>query len=352
VRWLRLTTLSITVAVITVMATGCASASKNVTSQTAAATKSPGTSSSSPAVLASPSAPVGQPTAVALSVPSADVVWALVDGSLLYRSTDRGATWQQRPVPPGNFPHGEVSFIDDHQGWLATGGVPETQCNGAGTVIWHTTDAGNSWREVTSVDWEHLGGGGIGYRQCKEGLSFIDPMQGYLDAWDPNSRPTIYRTADGGHTWNGSTLPDPPGFVTWGAGDALTAGLAKRFGTTLLLPASGMQPNASTEMGYIFRSIDGGATWTSIAATGNGIDNVTLVTASRWLKISNDRSALETIDAGRTWHPFSSDYQVVADGPSRFVFGDPQIGYGTAPGAISRTVDGGLHWTEIKLPGA
>jgi glycosyltransferase involved in cell wall biosynthesis len=64
---------------------------------------------------------------------------------------------------------------------------------------------------VASVDWQHQVLGGIGYGQWKEGLSFVDAMHGFLGAWDPNHRPTIYATADGGFTWASSTLPDPPG---------------------------------------------------------------------------------------------------------------------------------------------
>jgi photosystem II stability/assembly factor-like uncharacterized protein len=260
--------------------------------------------------------------------------------------------WQQRPIPPGNFPRAEISFIDDRQGWLTTGGVPETQCNGAGTAVWHTSDAGTTWQQVASVDWQHQVPGGIGYRQCKEGLSFVDAMHGLLGASDPNSRPTIYRTADGGHTWAPSTLPNPPGFVTLGAGDALTPGLAKGFGKTLLLPAWGMQPGAQVETEYIFRSVDGGATWTYIAIGGQGINNVTFVTESRWLKLPNSGNGFETTDAGKTWHSYPSDYQSAAGVASVFAFGDGLVGYGTVRGGIRRTVDGGLHWTWIKTPGA
>jgi photosystem II stability/assembly factor-like uncharacterized protein len=299
-----------------------------------------------PGILLRPSTPISLPAEASVNAPSSNVVWVLIQG-LLFRSTDRGNTWQQRPIPPGNFPRPEISFIDDQQGWLATGGVPETQCNGAGTTVWHTSDGGSTWEQVASV-----GPGAIAYRQCKGGLSFVDAMHGLLGASDPNSRPTIYRTSDGGHAWAPSTLPDPPGFITLGAGDTLSPGLAKGFGKTLLIPAWGMQPGAQMESEYIFRSMDGGATWSFLATGGQGINNVTFVTESRWLKISNDGSALETTDSGKTWHSYPSDYQDAAGVPSVFAFGDPLVGYGTVRGGIRRTVDGGVHWTLIKTPGA
>ncbi len=345
---------AITVALIAVLASGCGStlAQTPVSTQTPTATPPSATPGSPvPGILVQPSPPIPLPAEAALSPPSSTVVWVLVERSYLYRSLDRGNSWQQRPIPPGNFPNPEISFIDDQQGWFATGGVPETQCNGAGTVVWHTADGGNTWQQVASVDWQHQAAGGIGYGQCKEGLSFVDAMHGFLGAWDPNRQPTIYATADGGHTWFPSTLPDPPGFVTQGGGFALRPGLVKGFGKTLLIPAWGMQEGAQMETEYVFRSVDGGATWTYVATVGQGINNVTFVTESRWLRIFNNASALETTDAGRTWHSYPSDYQDAAGVPSVFVFGDPRVGYGTVRGGIRRTVDGGLHWVMIKTPG-
>jgi photosystem II stability/assembly factor-like uncharacterized protein len=281
-----------------------------------------------------------------LSVSSNNAIWVLVDNHVLYRSTNRGTTWEQRPIPPGNFPRPDISFVDDQQGWLATGGVPETQCNGAGTTVWHTVDGGKTWDQVVSV-----GPGAMGYRQCKEGLSFVDPMHGFLGASDPNSRPTIYRTADGGYTWTASTLPDPPGFVTQAGGFTLNPGLVKAFGRMLLLSAWGMQDGGPRETQYVFRSVDGGATWIPLVTVGQELNNIAFVTEWRWLRISNDGSALETTDAGKTWHAYSTNYEDAAGVSSVFVFGDSLIGYGTVRGGIRRTVDGGQHWSLIKTPG-
>ncbi len=348
--WSKPAAMIMTVALVTVVASACSSAVKTpVSTQTpsgppSASPTSAIAASAVPGLLLQPPPPISLPTEASVNAASSNVVWVLIQG-LLFRSVDRGTSWQQRPVPPGNFPRPEISFIDDQQGWFATGGAPATQCNGAGTAVWHTRDGGNTWQQVATVDWQHQVSSGIGFFQCKEGLSFVDARHGFLGAWDPNSRPTIYGTADGGITWTATSLPDPPGFVTQAGGFTLRPGLAKGFGTTLLIPAWG-------ETEYIFRSIDGGTNWTYLATAGQGINSVTFVTESRWLKISNDGSALETTDAGKTWHSYPSDYRDAAGVTSVFVFGDPLVGYGTVRGGIRRTVDGGLHWTLIKTPGA
>lgn len=291
------------------------------------------------------------PTEVRLSAPSARVVWALVAGSLLFRSSDSGANFDQRPLPPQQvMPKPEISFADGLNGWLATGGSPEGQCNGAGDGIWRTTDAGATWQKVASVDYPQQAGNGIGYSQCKEGLSFVDATHGFLAAWDPNHRPTIYRTSDAGLTWAPSTLPDPPGFVTQGGGFALRAGLVRRFGGLLLVPAWGRQDGDAGDRTYVFESSDGGRSWQYLAKAPSSSDDVAFVTGSRWLLLAPADSA-ETTDSGTTWHSFTSDYQQAAGVPPQVVFADSEIGYATVRGGIQRTADGGLHWSIIETPG-
>jgi photosystem II stability/assembly factor-like uncharacterized protein len=278
------------------------------------------------------------------------VVWVQVASNLLFRSTDRGTTWEQRTLPPraggGNPP--VFSFVDADNGWYFVGGVPETQCNGAGAEIWRTTDGAANWQHITLVERTQPAhtDSGIAYAQCKDGLSFIDPLHGLLGAWDPNHRPTVYRTSDGGKTWSAGTLPDPPGFVSEAGGSMLRLRLVKGFGTTLLALADANRPPA-----YVFRSTDGGATWVYLATASGGSTYPAFVTASRWLVIGNDGSGLETTDAGKSWHSFSTDYADAAGVASTFVFGDGSVGYGTVRGGLQRTVDGGSHWIRIATPG-
>jgi photosystem II stability/assembly factor-like uncharacterized protein len=302
------------------------------------------TPASTPGVLTKPPAPIALPADAQLSAPSTNVVWALVVDQYLYRSTDRGATWQQRPMPStkDHFPQPEISFVSDREGWLTTGGEPETQCNGETVAIWHTTDAGATW--------QLLGSNGIGYSQCKAHLSFVDAHRGFLDGSDPNRAPVIYRTTDGGGTWKGSRpLPNPPGFTTQAGGFTLQPGRVRALGSTLVVEAS-MQ-NSAGDVEYVFRSTDGGAIWTYLASANDPNNHVVFVTATRWLQLIGPGQSVETTDAGANWHAYASDYSQAAPIAADFVFGDSQVGYATVRGGISRTVDGGRQWTAIKTPG-
>jgi photosystem II stability/assembly factor-like uncharacterized protein len=297
-------------------------------------------------VLTKPPKPIALPADVQLSAPSSYVAWALMVNQYLYLSTDRGATWQQRPLPPNaaeGFPRPQISFVSDQEGWLTTGGSPETQCNAEVVAIWHTTDAGSTWQS--------LGTKGVSDSQCKGELSFVDANRGFIDGFDPNRAPVIYHTSDGGKNWAASNpLADPPEFKTVGAGFNLQPGLVRAFGSTLLLPVSGLQ-ESGTGAEYAFRSTDGGATWTYLARGTDAGSPIVFVTASRWLQMISPQQSVETTDAGASWHRYSSDYSQAAPIAADFIFGDSQVGYGTVRGGIMRTTDGGLHWTIIQSPG-
>jgi photosystem II stability/assembly factor-like uncharacterized protein len=266
----------------------------------------------------------------------------LVGGSLLFRSTDRGDTWQQRPLP-SPIPNAEIAFVDDHEGWLSTVGPPATECQSQTIVIWHTADAGASWERSSAT--------GFDSALCKSGLSFTDATHGFVPASAPGSRPVIYRSADAGRSWTASpTLADPPGVTTHAGGPALNAGRVRAFGSTLLVPVTGPGPGVFA-LTYIYRSSDGGATWTYAAQAPSADGPLALITASRWLLLVPPDRSQETTDAGKTWHGFTSDYSQGAPIPPQVAFGDANVGYATVRGSLQRTVDGGAHWTMLKTPG-
>jgi len=330
--------------VLTVLFVACAPAPAAAPSPTAtlpAATPLPIASATSTVAPSPTPTPISLPSSVQLSAPSGTVVWALVAGTRLFRSTDRGDSWTERPFPaqPRN---PDISFVGANEGWVSMNGSPAAQCLTQSVSLAHTADAGTTWQDIAPS--------GIAPAQCKENLSFTDAQHGFVSAWDPNSPPVIYRSADGGRTWAASRpLSDPPGFTTSNAGFTLRAGAVLAFGASLLVDAVGQTTGG--ERRYVFGSSDGGATWAFRAAATDQESGVVFVTATRWLQISTPGASKETTDGGTSWHPFTTDYQQAAPIAPAIVFGDAQVGYATVRGAIQRTADGGAHWTQIRTPG-
>lgn len=283
------------------------------------------------------------PGTAQLVAPSPNVVWALIDYQALFRSSDQGNTWENRtlPAPFGGRPF--ISFVDERQGWLLMPGSPATQCEEATADVWHTADG--------AATWQQLNVSGIAKSQCKDGIWFVDLTHGFISAADPNHRPTIYRTLDGGSTWSATTLPDPPDFQSAAGGFTLYIRWLKPFGRTLYLEAHGSQDGAIHDRNYIFRSTDGGATWQWLTkAPPMGI---VMVTEARWLILVGGEAPQETVNGGQQWHPFTTDLNLDSPvlGGTQIVFADALVGYETGRGLLQRTNNGGAHWVRIAIPG-
>jgi len=260
------------------------------------------------------------------------VIWALVAATRLFRSTDQGDTWQEQKEPVKTT-YALVSFIDDHEGWLATLGSPGAACQTQSIALSNTADAGATWSPLTLT--------AIPPAQCKNTVMFSDATHGFVTASDPNSAPVVYRTADGGKTWTASA-PLP---AAGGSAAGLTPVSLRAFGTTLLADVNGQNGHNA------YRSTDGGATWTFMTTAPSQQDVIAFVTATRWLQVSAPGNSKETTDGGATWHAFTTDYSQAAPIAPAISFGDAQVGYATVRGAIQRTVDGGAQWTQIRTPG-
>ena len=329
---------------ISVLLTACVAPPVASTSLTATVAPASLTPAPTAAPAATPTAPASTsstritlPSFAQLSASSGSVVWALVAGTRLFRSTDRGDTWQERPLASDPI-NGLVSFVDDREGWQSVVGSAATGCQAQLVTIWHTADAGATWQQLAA--------NGMGFSQCKGMLQFADRTTGYLAAFDRDHPPAIYFTVMGGLTWASSRpLADPPGFTTTPGGSALLPVGIRAFGVVVLADVAGQSTH------YTYRSSDGGVTWAYASTAPVQMAGIAFVTATRWLQVAAPGESKETTDAGATWHPFTTDYQQAAPIAPTIVFGDAQVGYATVRGAIQRTTDGGAHWTSIRTPG-
>ena len=86
-------------------------------------------------VLSAPPGPIPQPTNASLSAAPGGALWALIAYAYLYRSTDRGGSWEQRPLPPSVGGGIEIAFVNDLEGWFLDDASPETQCNPQAVTI-------------------------------------------------------------------------------------------------------------------------------------------------------------------------------------------------------------------------
>jgi photosystem II stability/assembly factor-like uncharacterized protein len=210
------------------------------------------------------------------------------------------------------------------------------------------TQSATIWRTSDgAASWQKLTSTGIADAGCKSGLAVADATHAFFTASKSGASPVIYRSADGGASWTASApLPTPPNLAGQGSTFVVLTGRLRAFGSAVLVDGGGGQQTKD-----VFRSTDGGATFAYASTVPTFEGAVGYVTATRWLVIAPPSSSSETTDGGATWHAYTTDYSQGPPVAPVVVFGDAMVGYATVRGAIQRTTDGGAHWTTIKTPG-
>ncbi|HEV2666216.1 MAG TPA: YCF48-related protein, partial [Blastocatellia bacterium] len=280
--------------------------------------------------------------------------WAAGDAGAVYRTTDGGRDW--KPQSPGsdadiNF----IYFIDLNHGWaLGKSGAKTSDANGGENVLFITSDGGRTW---TSKPLPNV-----------TGLHFINAKTG----WAVGRNFTLLKTTDGGLEWSkvggveklvGSPVESSNydfGFSDIHFTDAKHGWLIANY-----------YGQARNDIGGVFKTSDGGATWKRLPLmiqtrhnsglftpgllhSANFTDaNTGSITGEMYDGESRYFFALHTRDGGRTWSLFRIPSR--ATHISQFL--DPARGWtaGFLPRAsgdeaaaydttLLRTENGGLGW--------
>ncbi len=285
--------------------------------------------------------------------------WVFNQTTGLHRTLDGGRSWSTVAVPGGPyFAIGNPWFNDaDHGTFVA---LP---LSGNGAFILATTDGGATWtRHAIALP----ASGGL----TVQSIHMFDALHGIADdvpsefaypvsspATSLASLPTLYRTADGGQTWQPVSLPRPSGIaaaapVSGGGVDVQTRlfGAADAVTWRVYAGAGGVTAFYATH--------DAGQTWTPAGSIG-GSGPVAILSQDHWFVASPQTPTLEgTTDGGIHWSPLPAPGLA---GPARWLDFPTNSGVGwagvgavlcTALGpcpaaALEGTTDGGLTWSAL-----
>jgi photosystem II stability/assembly factor-like uncharacterized protein len=262
----------------------------------------------------------------------------------LWWSDDGGQSWVNRSPPALNQggPAGRRRFghffLDARHGWLLDAPSDSTQADQPST-LWATTDAGLTWGEVRRLDPRTPEFAGILHAGLHVGLSFRDPMTGWL-ALRTTQQGRLYRTDDGGRTWRRVTLPVSALLIT--------AVAPTPDGAAILITSNGYG-----SYGTAITSRDGGDHWESKRQLPDDLGGVpfrfSFLDHDHWLYANGD-TVFVTNDAGARWTSFKPSVPPGHRLGTEVRFFDRLHGWANAGDALLRSEDGGRTWTLVRPP--
>jgi len=165
--------------------------------------------------------------------------WFGVEEGGLWRSRDRGDTWERIDGTPQSLPHG-VTNSDIHC-ITVLDGPPKTIVVAVVNALFVSQDDGETWiRQGTRETY------GIYYTRLVTRLPGTDDLLLGIGDGTPGTTTRIFRSTDLARTWAESTLDTPANSTTWAFG---------------VHPANPALVFAGTKYGHLFRSTNAGRSW-------------------------------------------------------------------------------------------
>jgi photosystem II stability/assembly factor-like uncharacterized protein len=297
------------------------------------------------------------------------LVWAAGIGGL-YLTSDGGAHW--RTVTPPNLAHQYVAervitleAVGQDDLWLVLYDVPglvpysaSQDGSDRGEGIDRSTDGGRTWTFSTLPGCIQLCG--------PTALSFVDANHGVAvvsaDDGNPHGQPALlFTTADGGASWRQVATPPDLGAVAMDgpAPDEKLVFTSARDGWAVSGPLEGPDATTSNAGGVVYRTTDGGTTWSTAPGLPSGAmtlptffgpeDGVVLRDPEPPSKVQP--SAYVTHDGGATWSPVAlpaaavGPYKGGASLSGRFSAASPTHWFVVDDTTLYTTTDVGRHWT-------
>ena len=251
----------------------------------------------------------GRSTGVAGSDSRPNEYYFGATGGGLWKTTDGGTTW--RPVTDGQITSSSVGAVAVCEAnpdvvYIGTG---ETQLRGnvmQGDGVYRSTDAGRTWEHLGLVETQNISRIRIHPDDCD--VAWVGAF-GKHSVENPERG--VYRTTDGGQTWNRTLFKSPKAgvvdlIVDPNDADVLYAAVWEAWRKSWGMSSGGFDSG-------LWKSTDGGETWSDITSTLGlepagpiGKIGVTVSGANSdrvWVIVEHDAEGgvYRSDDAGRSW---------------------------------------------------
>ncbi len=329
--------------------------------------------------------PTGSIGAIAVAASNPDIIYVgsgeglqrpdLSTGDGIYKSTDAGRTWTHLGLRNGQqIPHIAVDPRDPNRLFVAVLGHPYGPNEERG--VFRSTDGGQTFQKVLYKD-ENTGANDVELDPANPDVVYACLWEARQGPWENaawgGTNGGIFKSTDGGSTWNQLTQGLPPGGVVQANLAIAPSDPNRLYAAVAIQRALGIyrsddagstwsqittDPRPAARIGggdapvpavdpknpdivysasvVTWKSIDGGKTWTGIRGAPGGDDYQSIwinPNNSEIILIVSDQGAIVTVNGGRTWsswfnQPTAQMYHANADNsfPYRVCSGQQESG--------------------------
>ncbi len=262
----------------------------------------------------------------------------------LVATRDGGRQWTRVGWLPS--PNCTLQFLTAKVGWCVTTlGAMGSEA----VTVYRTTDGGQHWTlKSASASPPHSGTPGSLPVGCDKYVAFTAPTVGWAAFLCPIGLSPIYESVDGGRTWTRQSVAALPASYRLGSvGDDLWNGAPVAVGA---IAAAGLTVEDPGVRSLVYRSTDGGRTWSPVSLPGTPRQwSVDVVTPTTW-KLSSGRTVLTTTDAGVSWVTVTSNLAFPVQGGPQYVTANDGWYATYDQRTLYRTDTGGASWKLVRLP--
>jgi photosystem II stability/assembly factor-like uncharacterized protein len=301
----------------------------------------------------------GRVTAVAGVATQPFVYYMGATGGGVWKTEDAGVTWTN--ISDGFFRTGSVGAVSvaESNPNIVYVGMGEGCLRGnisTGDGVYKSTDAGRTWTHVGLADSSQIG---------RMRIDPSNPDVVYVAAighpYGPNAERGLFRTKDGGRSWQKVLFVDDK---TGAADIAMDPSNPQvLYATTWQVLRTPWNITSIGPGGGLYKSIDGGDTWTKLTsglpATNLGKIGVTVSPANPqrvWATVEADDKGgvYRSDDGGKTWQLLNGGFNMTArQYYYGHIFADPvdaNTVYTFCAKYFYKSTDGGKTYTEIQTP--
>jgi photosystem II stability/assembly factor-like uncharacterized protein len=284
------------------------------------------------------------PNVIYVGMGETDIRGNMSAGDGMYRSTDAGKTWTYLGLGESQF-IGDIEIHPENPDvvWVAAMGQLFGEEGNEERGVYKTTDGGKTWNKVLYRN-DKTGAVDIAVDPNNSRILFAAIWEAYRNPWEMSSGGEgsgLFKSTDGGETWK--EITKNPG---------LPKGLVGKIGVSVS-PVNSDRVFAIVENargGGLFRSEDGGSTWQRVSADRNlrqrawyyskviadpGNEDVVYVLNVGFWKSTDGGRTFSRI---RTPHGDHHDLWIASNNPQRMVIGDD--------GGGQVTYNGGQGWSS------